>query len=202
MAKFYAVRFGRRPGIYNTWAECLLQTSGFSRAMFKSFATQREAADFVAGDTGEVGSDASPLGVVSPSVPIGVQPVHAPAASVQARRDAYLTTCRGPQPTLESCYLVSFDGGARPNPGPAASAGMLWSPVGHRISASRTLLAEHAAFAARATNNQAEYGGMILGLRLAAAAGAKHVLVDGDSLLVVNQVVGVWRVLDETLQVG
>ena len=63
------------------------------------------------------------------------------------------------------------------------------------------LLAEYAAFSPHLTNNQAEYGGLIAGLRLAAAAGVRAIVCEGDSLLVVNQLLGRWRVLDPALQV-
>ena len=41
--KFYAVKQGRQPGIYNTWAECQKQTVGFKGAKFKGFVTKAEA---------------------------------------------------------------------------------------------------------------------------------------------------------------
>jgi ribonuclease H-related protein len=47
--KFYGVKTGRSPGVYKTWAECQKQIIGYSGAMFKSFATEREAKDYVAG---------------------------------------------------------------------------------------------------------------------------------------------------------
>ena len=47
MAKFYAVRKGHRPGIYNTWAACEKAVKGFSGAEFKSFKTKAEADNFV-----------------------------------------------------------------------------------------------------------------------------------------------------------
>ena len=40
----------------------------------------------------------------------------------------------------------------------------------------------------RATNNMAEYEGLIAGLRAAMGLGIRHLLVKGDSQLVVNQV--------------
>lgn len=43
MAKWYAVRVGRIPGIYQTWGECLKQTQKFSGAVYKSFETEAEA---------------------------------------------------------------------------------------------------------------------------------------------------------------
>lgn len=49
MAKYYAVRFGKTPGIYNSWAECEAQTKGFSGAQFKSFPSKEEAESYVYG---------------------------------------------------------------------------------------------------------------------------------------------------------
>ena len=47
--KYYAVKEGRTPGIYETWAECQKQISGFSGAVYKSFASREEAQSFVSG---------------------------------------------------------------------------------------------------------------------------------------------------------
>jgi len=48
--KYYAVRAGRQPGIYNTWDECKVQTIGFKGAAFKSFPTIEEAEAFMRGE--------------------------------------------------------------------------------------------------------------------------------------------------------
>ena len=45
--KFYAVRNGRVPGIYMTWADCEKQVKGFGGAIYKSFPTEEEARAFV-----------------------------------------------------------------------------------------------------------------------------------------------------------
>lgn len=45
--KFYAVRNGRVPGIYMTWADCEKQVKGFGGAIYKSFPTEAEARAFV-----------------------------------------------------------------------------------------------------------------------------------------------------------
>lgn len=44
--KFYAVKKGFNPGIYNNWAACKKAVSGFSGAIFKSFKTKEEAQQF------------------------------------------------------------------------------------------------------------------------------------------------------------
>lgn len=47
MAKFYAVKKGKKPGIYNSWPECQAQVKGFSGAIYKSFTTLSEAKAFM-----------------------------------------------------------------------------------------------------------------------------------------------------------
>ncbi|WP_159721440.1 ribonuclease H1 domain-containing protein [Enterococcus sp. CSURQ0835] len=51
MAKFYAVRKGKRPGIYHTWPEAQKQVAGFSGAEYKSFPTKQAAEAFMTGGT-------------------------------------------------------------------------------------------------------------------------------------------------------
>lgn len=45
--KYYAVVHGHNPGVYETWAECQKQTSGFSNAVFKSFKSREAAERFI-----------------------------------------------------------------------------------------------------------------------------------------------------------
>lgn len=49
MAKFYAVKMGRQPGIYLTWSEAEKQVKGFPNAKFKSFSTKEAAEHFLSG---------------------------------------------------------------------------------------------------------------------------------------------------------
>lgn len=46
-SKYYAVKKGKKPGVYRTWDECKAQTDGFSGAIFKSFKTKEEAEAFI-----------------------------------------------------------------------------------------------------------------------------------------------------------
>ena len=50
--KYYAVRSGRKTGVFLTWAECQKQVTGFSGAEFKSFPTMEEAKAFAGADGG------------------------------------------------------------------------------------------------------------------------------------------------------
>ena len=47
LKSFYAVRNGRVPGVYMTWADCEKQVKGFGGAIYKSFPTEAEARAFV-----------------------------------------------------------------------------------------------------------------------------------------------------------
>ena len=46
---FYAVRKGRAPGVYTSWADARQQVSGFAGAIYRKFLTQADAEAFVAG---------------------------------------------------------------------------------------------------------------------------------------------------------
>jgi viroplasmin and RNaseH domain-containing protein len=47
MPKFYAVKKGRQTGVFNTWTDCQKQVTGFSGAIFKSFACKQDAEHFI-----------------------------------------------------------------------------------------------------------------------------------------------------------
>ena len=47
MAKFYAVKEGKKPGIYMSWDECKEQVNGYSGAVYKSFTNEEEAKAFI-----------------------------------------------------------------------------------------------------------------------------------------------------------
>ncbi len=54
--KFYAVKIGKNPGIYESWDECELQVKGFKDAKYKSFSTLEEAQAYI-GLSDEIKSD-------------------------------------------------------------------------------------------------------------------------------------------------
>lgn len=45
--KYYAVKVGKVPGIYETWSECQEQIKGFPNAIYKSFKSKTQAENFV-----------------------------------------------------------------------------------------------------------------------------------------------------------
>ena len=48
--KFYAVKAGKRPGIYLTWEACKNEVHGFPGAVYKSFPTRAEAERYLEAD--------------------------------------------------------------------------------------------------------------------------------------------------------
>lgn len=85
-----------------------------------------------------------------------------------------------------------FDGGARGNPGPAGWGAFIVDDEG-------AVLAELHGALGRATNNVAEYHGLIAALQWAADHDVKALSVRGDSLLLIEQMRGNYRVKNEGL---
>ncbi|MGT2528168.1 bifunctional RNase H/acid phosphatase [Streptomyces nojiriensis] len=86
-------------------------------------------------------------------------------------------------------FVVEADGGSRGNPGPAGYGAVVLDPV------TGETLAERAEFIGVATNNVAEYKGLIAGLKAARELSADaQVQVRMDSKLVVEQMSGRWKI--------
>jgi probable phosphoglycerate mutase len=85
------------------------------------------------------------------------------------------------------------DGGARGNPGPAAYAYVLEADDG-------TVLAALGEAIGTATNNVAEYRGLVAGLERAIEAGVDELEVVSDSELMVKQMRGEYRVKNAALR--
>lgn len=84
--------------------------------------------------------------------------------------------------------VIEADGGSRGNPGPAGYGAVVRDP------ASGEVLLERAESIGTATNNVAEYRGLIAGLEAAAELGAVEVDARMDSKLVVEQMCGRWQI--------
>jgi len=86
-------------------------------------------------------------------------------------------------------FVVQADGGSRGNPGPAGYGAVVSD------AASGEVLAERAGFLGIATNNVAEYHGLVEGLRAAREIDAQaRVDVRLDSNLIVQQMSGAWKI--------
>ena len=57
MAKFYAVKEGKKTGIYMSWDECKEQVNGYSGAVYKSFTSEDEAKAFIGKEVKKVSDD-------------------------------------------------------------------------------------------------------------------------------------------------
>jgi ribonuclease H / adenosylcobalamin/alpha-ribazole phosphatase len=90
--------------------------------------------------------------------------------------------------------IVEADGGSRGNPGPAGYGAVV------RDGDTGQVLREVAAGIGVASNNVAEYRGLIAGLQAALDVGANEVEVRMDSLLVVNQMSQVWKIKHEAMR--
>jgi len=97
-----------------------------------------------------------------------------------------------------SAYLMQFDGAANPNPGPASSGAVLWSPKD--ANGYRSPIIDMGKFLGKATNNIAEIQGLLLGLKLAAMRGARDLLIEGDSELIIRQQTREYKVSNKNLK--
>jgi probable phosphoglycerate mutase len=88
---------------------------------------------------------------------------------------------------------LSTDGGSRGNPGPAAYGYVLEAEDG-------TVLDARGEAIGTATNNVAEYRGLLAGLEAAIERGIEEVEVVSDSELLVKQMRGEYKVKNETLR--
>lgn len=88
--------------------------------------------------------------------------------------------------------IVYSDGGSRGNPGPSASGFVVMDAV-------ENVIHQGGLYLGITTNNQAEYHGVRLGLEKALEMGARVVDFRIDSLLVVNQLNGIYKIKNREL---
>ena len=91
-----------------------------------------------------------------------------------------------------AAFTAHVDGGARGNPGPAGWGAVIQTPAGEVV--------ELCGGIPYATNNVAEYSGLIAALTWCRDQGAREVHVRSDSLLLVQQMLGVYKVKNEGLK--
>ena len=91
-------------------------------------------------------------------------------------------------------WKLQFDGGSRGNPGVGGAGAVLYKNDQEEWSKTFYL-------GDNVTNNQAEYKGLIGGLKHVSTLDLPNLLVEGDSNLVINQVSGTWRVKNDELKI-
>ena len=92
----------------------------------------------------------------------------------------------GDKPKLLFQFKMNFDGCSKGNPG-LSGAGAVIYEENEEIWGDQFFVGE------KFTNNHAEYAGLILGLQQAKKLNIKNILVEGDSLLVINQMIGTYN---------
>ncbi len=89
--------------------------------------------------------------------------------------------------------VAYIDGASRGNPGPAAAGFILTDNAGNQIQAKAFLLGQ-------ATNNVAEYTGIVKALEAVKQLGAKQVIIYSDSELLVKQLNGEYKLKSEQIR--
>lgn len=88
---------------------------------------------------------------------------------------------------------INIDGGSRGNPGPGAAAYVICDRQGK-------ILSQEGYFIAHCTNNQAEYTALKLALIKCKELGATELFIEGDSLLLIKQFTGEYKIKNADLQ--
>ncbi|KAJ7750180.1 ribonuclease H-like domain-containing protein [Mycena metata] len=158
--KFYAVKVGKQPGIYQTWAECEGLVMGFNGAKYKSFPLRAEAEAWMAGET-------------------AASPVKAATASGSSD-DKGKKRMMSPDVEDESSWDVVYSDGASKNngkPNAVAGVGVWWGEGDPRNLAERC--------PGDQTNNRAE---LIAILRILETTphSKRPLLIKSDSIYSIN----------------
>lgn len=107
-----------------------------------------------------------------------------------------ITTSTTNQLSPEKTYVLRFDGGSRGNPGIAGAGMVLYdADEGIEIWSGFHYLGDQPY-----TSNEAEYSAILEGLRCAHALGARTIVIQGDSQLIIRQLEGKYRVKSEKLR--
>ena len=89
--------------------------------------------------------------------------------------------------------ILRFDGGSRGNPGISGAGAVLYVN-------SEEIMSIIIPFTQQLTNNQSEYMGLKIGLEEVSKYDYDTIKIEGDSLLVINQLKGIWKVKNKELQ--
>ena len=188
--KHYAVAVGRKRGIVETWNECKRLVHGYHGAVFKSFPTLHEAQQFLKDNPWDTKKAA-------PSAPLPIAPHRRKHSGDEAeepnphKKPRQATQSRSSLPMGPVTFLYT-DGACQDT---RCGAGFLLKDTANRI-----LHQEPRFLANDTTNNEAEYDALILGLQACLDKGLKSVEIRLDSMLVVEQSKGNWRINEERLE--
>ena len=113
-----------------------------------------------------------------------------PKISINTVPAIYLTSSKIQIPAK---YTLFFDGCSKGNPGPAGAGAVLYH--GNTEIWSKSIFVGN-----NSTNNVAEYSGLIIGLHEAVNKNIKEIIVKGDSMLVIKQMKGEYKVNSKDMQ--
>lgn len=94
---------------------------------------------------------------------------------------------------LDIHYTLMFDGGSRGNPGVCGSGFVIYKGQEICWEGCKKVSENN-------TNNYAEYMGIILGMAFAIEKNIQYLHIKGDSLLVINQLLGKWKVNSDNIK--
>jgi ribonuclease HI len=95
--------------------------------------------------------------------------------------------------TVPEAVVINCDGASRGNPGLSSSGFVFIDPYTQQV------IVEGGEFLGITTNNQAEYRAVLLALQAAYELEVKEIFFKLDSLLVVNQMNGLWKIKNKDL---
>jgi len=90
-------------------------------------------------------------------------------------------------------HILFFDGCSKGNPGRSGAGAVIYND-NEEIWSGYVFVGDHE------TNNVAEYYGLLLGINQAINMGIKELMVYGDSLLVINQMKGIYQIQNSKLK--
>lgn len=187
---FYAVRIGRRPGIYQTLEEVKSQIFNFPNAEYRKFPSFFRAFEYL-----QLHYPLNPIGPLQTKLPYLVNSVEdskekpkredrderEEAEEADMEREDLTKVRKG------NVYTLLADGGARESLGLAGSAYVIYSPKGEKIAKGGIALPNNA------THNEAEYTALLYGLQKAVILRIPKIRVLMDSQLVIYQVKGKYK---------
>jgi ribonuclease HI len=91
-----------------------------------------------------------------------------------------------PREKFEFKFKMNFDGCSKGNPGLSGAGAVIYED-------NEEIWGDHLFVGEKFTNNHAEYAGLILGLQQSKKMNIKNILVEGDSLLVINQMCNIYN---------
>uniref|UniRef100_A0A8C0DDA6 Ribonuclease H1 n=1 Tax=Balaenoptera musculus TaxID=9771 RepID=A0A8C0DDA6_BALMU len=175
LAMFYAVRRGRKAGVFQTWDECRAQVDRFPAARFKKFATEEEAWAFVRSSANPDGSEGQKNKRVQESQVKANKRLHEPLDEGEGETTEpcakHVKQNAEPLPSV-SKDTFSYMGMAR------AGIGVYWGP-GHPLNVGIRL-------PGRQTNQRAEIHAACKAIEQAKAQNINKLVLYTDSMFTIN----------------